>query len=144
MRCLVSDTWTYGFQFTHPVWGATASSSSKTERNCLFQFTHPVWGATYRGVASVSLRRFNSRTPCGVRHRGGYNSQRREEVSIHAPRVGCDRLIAILVTEEIPFQFTHPVWGATSWFYHKMDGIDGFQFTHPVWGATAISKGTHK
>ena len=43
-------------------------------------------------------------------------------VSIHAPRAGCDRLIAILVTEEIPFQFTHPVRGATkrsSWMFRN-------------------------
>ena len=33
------------------------------------------------------------------------------------------------------FQFTHPVWGATS---VNVDGetIFKFQFTHPVWGAT--------
>ena len=38
----------------------------------LFQFTHPVWGATLRGCSYVEL----------------------EDVSIHAPRVGCDFSIA--------------------------------------------------
>ena len=34
------------------------------------------------------------------------------------------------------FQFTHPVWGATT--VSKLLGHkDMFQFTHPVWGATA-------
>ena len=33
------------FQFTHPVWGATAGYMLPTESD-VFQFTHPVWGAT--------------------------------------------------------------------------------------------------
>ena len=33
------------FQFTHPVWGATASLSQPLLVE-VFQFTHPVWGAT--------------------------------------------------------------------------------------------------
>ena len=39
------NTCKYRFQFTHPVWGATArlhTAQLKEE----FQFTHPVWGAT--------------------------------------------------------------------------------------------------
>ena len=77
------------FQFTHPVWGATAELR-KYIGDVMFQFTHPVWGATsalgYQeiegrvsihaprvgcdlccGVCALSYRRFNSRTPCGVR-----------------------------------------------------------------------------
>ena len=40
------------------------------------------------------------------------------DVSIHAPRVGCDKLLLLLLKRIKAFQFTHPVWGATS------DGAD--------------------
>ena len=55
------------FQFTHPVWGATTYEDSVV-RLVLFQFTHPVWGATCCSCGLLLVRRrFNSRTPCGVR-----------------------------------------------------------------------------
>ena len=34
-------------------------------------------------------------------------------VSIHAPRVGCDTFVALVMRAPLRFQFTHPVWGAT-------------------------------
>ena len=34
-------------------------------------------------------------------------------VSIHAPRVGCDSLPRVDPQRVRKFQFTHPVWGAT-------------------------------
>ena len=57
-----------------------------------FQSTHPVWGATISlcGVLGVSM------------------------ISIHAPRVGCDEVTAVLKEYTTRFQSTHPVWGATS------------------------------
>ena len=40
------------------------------------------------------------------------------------------------------FQFTHPVWGATT--VRAIKAIDvRFQFTHPVWGATEPSQSIH-
>ena len=79
-------------------------------------------------------------------------------VSIHAPRVGCDWRWASSSPLPPPFQFTHPVWGATGryayrWFAESSFNsrtpcgvrrlipctwrkISRFQFTHPVWGAT--------
>ena len=56
------------FQFTHPVWGATTSEDYPATPYLRFQFTHPVWGATI-GEGALRIAR---------------------EVSIHAPRVGCD------------------------------------------------------
>ena len=56
-------------------------------------------------------------------------------VSIHAPRVGCDRFGISYVTNMVTFQFTHPVWGATHYAYQPDEHFQ-FQFTHPVWGAT--------
>ena len=55
------------FQFTHPVWGATLLEVSLVTLPS-FQFTHPVWGATYILIFIQELT----------------------DVSIHAPRVGCD------------------------------------------------------
>ena len=79
-------------------------------------------------------------------------------VSIHAPRVGCDRwghqsdLLGWRFNSRTPcgvrqtideagvfdawFQFTHPVWGATVGVSAAFLINDWFQFTHPVWGAT--------
>ena len=85
----------------------------KKEVNKTFQFTHPVRGATLRlRGRSPSSECFNSRTPCGVRHRSpitpptpslfqfthpvrGATAVTADvvevgEVSIHAPRAGCD------------------------------------------------------
>ena len=41
-------------------------------------------------------RRFNSRTPCGVRPVDLFDDVFYVSVSIHAPRVGCDSLRALL------------------------------------------------
>ena len=44
---------------------------------------------------------------------GGTACRRYPCVSIHAPRVGCDLGADYLDTLDYRFQFTHPVWGAT-------------------------------
>ena len=79
----------------------------------VFQFTHPVRGAT--SDANLTVKQyvgFNSRTPCGVRRSAVHPSRlqckfqfthpvrgatkrfiivrKSTEVSIHAPRAGCD------------------------------------------------------
>ena len=55
------------FQFTHPVRGAT-SIDFETKELSGFQFTHPVRGATHVARVAAHL----------------------DQVSIHAPREGCD------------------------------------------------------
>ena len=58
------------------------------------------------------------------------------DISIHAPRVGCDSAVVSHIASVPVFQSTHPVWGATravevaQWYKNL------FQSTHPVWGAT--------
>ena len=87
----IAQTVDYEFQFTHPVRGATLSGEVPSLSDA-FQFTHPVRGATAlqcglkkHDIVSIHapragcdtteldfsslLRSFNSRTPCGVRHR---------------------------------------------------------------------------
>ena len=122
------------FQSTHPVWDATRRRRCRGSRNT-FQSTHPVWDATFDlagdgNAFTVSIhaprvgcdgrrltipwrpRRFNPRTPCGMRPciflispspekfqsthpvwdatRALMDMVESLNVSIHAPRVGCD------------------------------------------------------
>ena len=71
----------------------------KTLRSARFQSTHPVWGATPEILALWNLQEnFNPRTPCGVRHGSG-RWQARRQISIHAPRVGCDREDGVILDE---------------------------------------------
>ena len=56
-----------------------------------FQSTHPVWGATSIPRTRPQIwRNFNPRTPCGVRLVTMYYKDDCIDISIHAPRVGCD------------------------------------------------------
>ena len=125
------------FQSTHPVWGATGYLSILDGQRG-FQSTHPVWGAT-----SIAI---------GV---GRVVAQ----ISIHAPRVGCDYGLGGPPPLLRGFQSTHPVWGATclapdracsGWHFNprtpcgvrpfianEVLSLVEFQSTHPVWGATA-------
>ena len=58
------------FQSTLPVWGATTGTGMRLSIQGRFQSTLPVWGATRRQLVEVSAH----------------------GISIHAPRVGSDRL----------------------------------------------------
>ena len=82
------------------------------------------------------------------------------DVSIHAPRAGCDLNAGFNPLKELQFQFTHPVRGATRHppkgrifaavsIHAPRAGCDEllplderavlkFQFTHPVRGATEV------
>ena len=57
-----------------------------------FQSTHPSWGATLN-ITSV---------------------ERKCQISIHAPIVGCDLFFLKIRIKTVKFQSTHPSWGATS------------------------------
>ena len=105
---------------------------------------------------------FNPRTPCGVRRRVYSSISQRKNISIHAPRAGCDVgsgniwLATNTISIHAPragcdasqiwglsprlrrFQSTHPVRGATCMLYNS-HGRAQFQSTHPVRGATSGS-----
>ena len=57
-------------------------------------------------------------------------------ISIHAPRVGSDRLHNPRDSRAAGFQSTLPVWGATGGTQSPTSGREAFQSTLPVWGAT--------
>ena len=124
------------FQSTHPVRGATVLIAIKLRLSREFQSTHPVRGATTIGSWV----------------------QKASEISIHAPRAGCDEMMDIPARMQSNFnprtpcgvrrvkmvyviiikgfQSTHPVRGATG-YVAKIMGAEVFQSTHPVRGATA-------
>ena len=56
-------------------------------------------------------------------------------ISIHAPRVGRDRMSLSSSGIFWAFQSTRPVWGAT-WYLCTRWKRSVFQSTRPVWGAT--------
>ena len=82
-------------------------------------------------------------------------------ISIHAPRVGSDKDLLCSIEQNVEFQSTLPVWGATENCLALVDTVDDFnprspcgerqntskwslfqnpfQSTLPVWGATQAS-----
>ncbi len=81
----------------------------------VFQFTHPVWGATGREYGTTSKDKVSIHAPrVGCDGNEGHSLREEWDVSIHAPRVGCDFKGAHIKPITGTFQFTHPVWGATS------------------------------
>ena len=72
--------------------GARLMDQAAAAGNNEFQSTRPVWGATTRKLSNVQ----------------------RAKISIHAPRVGRDRMYVHLPMRHNQFQSTRPVWGATN------------------------------
>ena len=130
-----------------------------TEISEAFQFTHPGRGATRsRNRSSLSSTSFNSRTPGGVRppapavgatavnvsihapregcDQNQVTDRRTAQVSIHAPREGCDTKGGGRSKVASGFQFTHPGRGATGLTRVESKFYTWFQFTHPGRGAT--------
>ena len=174
------------FQFTHPGRGATAKDFRLLIFILpMFQFTHPGRGATditpsiaqvylcfnSRTPGGVRLSRsrlsgamsksFNSRTPGGVRHTNPHNGNQvtnvsihapregcdgdfaytamaRSSVSIHAPREGCDFQQLAQLDDEIRFNSRTP-GGVRRSLITTREGTGAFQFTHPGRGATLPS-----
>ena len=62
-------------------------------RRLKFQSTLPVWGATFSPASpSTARKNFNPRSPCGERRSPESSVFFMGAISIHAPRVGSDRL----------------------------------------------------
>ena len=78
-----------------------------------FQSTRPAWGATFKGAPVA----------CEV------------VISIHAPRVGRDRLFLVTAAGRIYFNPRAPR-GARPGDKKPVHGEEIFQSTRPAWGAT--------
>ena len=75
--------------------GVRHDNTNRAPPQELFQSTHPVRGATPLVFTShPSAVDFNPRTPCGVRHEDIAMTLFDLKISIHAPRAGCDQMIA--------------------------------------------------
>ena len=125
------------FQSTHPVWGATLALARWPTTHREFQSTHPVWGATGCSMCGFGIHlEFQSTHPVwGATGNVPDGHLLALDISIHAPRVGCDRVKPLPSVRTWAFQSTHPVWGATL-DGQELPGQFLFQSTHPVWGAT--------
>ena len=146
------------FQFTHPGRGATCSFRQTSPWMRSFNSRTPGGVRLNLKYTSHATDSFNSRTPGGVRHNGYSNSDDPKDVSIHAPREGCDVKVrrssstASSFNSRTPggvrqicmptflialrFQFTHPGRGATLIRSRSSLLSPMFQFTHPGRGAT--------
>ena len=103
-----------------------------------FQSTHPVWGATVNARASQSCLDISIHAPrvgCdGSRHKIHHIEW---SISIHAPRVGCDgRGGGIHQGAGISIHAPRVGCDDRSCDHHLTQ--HRFQSTHPVWGATPV------
>ena len=103
-----------------------------------FQFTHPGRGATRRGdTEDHRTVRFNSRTPGGVRRKRRDGLLKTTDVSIHAPREGCDLRRSRTTKRPLSFNSRTP-GGVRLKARVEIDNYRLFQFTHPGRGATSV------
>ena len=80
-----------------------------------FQSTRPMRGATAAGRApQPQAQHFNPRAPCGARPEGAVQHDRVILISIHAPHAGRDLIRAAVMANNLTFQSTRPMRGATS------------------------------
>jgi len=96
------------FQFTRPAWGATPSMFPSIA-NATFQFTRPAWGATDRSQRAILDG----------------------DVSIHAPRVGRDKIGFGLEWIDIYVSIHAPRVGRDGGIVIKKEGIDCFNSRAP-------------
>ena len=127
----------WGFQSTHPVWGATVLATASPGES-IFQSTHPVWGATTDERGGKKERAISIHAPRVGCDRTGRRVCVEIDISIHAPRVGCDNEKPKTVTRRKDFNPRTPC-GVRRSSKSLWLAIVEFQSTHPVWGATAHS-----
>ena len=125
----------YEFQSTHPVRGATYMPNLTAPGAVKFQSTHPVRSATIQHAAHFRHADISIHAPRAGCDTGMHPHFCRKDISIHAPRAGCDMEINKARPWKHGFQSTHPVRGATR-YSRMLGGSASFQSTHPVRGAT--------
>ena len=146
------------FQSTRPVWGAT---NAKTNTRYFISDFNPraPCGARLQGLRKrFNAGNFNPRAPCGARHQLSRAYKSDKSISIHAPRVGRDRRMAVLKML-LPYFNPRAPCGARPFVrdyfglgfkisihaprvgrdrYRSSEAVYlyRFQSTRPVWGAT--------
>ncbi len=142
VRDATRNEWWWGFcmaiSIHAPRTGCDAISDLVFVHQGEFQSTHPVRDATRIDVetfSSVDLN-FNPRTPYGMRHGRPIRSFFSSEISIHAPRTGCDSMLFGLKTVKM-ISIHAPRTGCDCCLRLGQIKPFLFQSTHPVRDATA-------
>ena len=147
-----------GFQSTHPVWGATRLRRSVGLDDRNFNPRTPCGVRPITARIFFHNRNFNPRTPCGVRPSHNELIHLVVQISIHAPRVGCDSHGLVPMPRCSDFNPRTPCGvrlrgrnspvlvrnfnprtpcGVRPFIANEVLSLVEFQSTHPVWGATA-------
>ena len=117
--------------------GCDRAMSIAVSTSLWFQFTHPVRGATEdtrRYAVDLTVSIHAPRAGCDQR---GYELVGSVlVVSIHAPRAGCDRATTLVLYFASSFNSRTPCGVRPMTGRHKACPAV-FQFTHPMWGATS-------
>ena len=92
--------------------GATLTAGNLSKQS-LFQSTHPVRGATCWRLLRQKRRDISIHAPRAGCDAGAYALNILTDISIHAPRAGCDAQFFRVLLSLRKFQSTHPVRGAT-------------------------------
>ena len=130
------------FQSTHPARGATYGPGVGAGLGQYFNPRTPRGVRLFHGGAFFSQRHFNPRTPRGVRRKGSVShpsctvfqsthpargatktppdKKTVAEISIHAPREGCDARRLYCGDHAGQFQSTHPARGATAHYAYNI------------------------
>ena len=106
--------------------GATIISSTCSPRPRIFQSTHPVRGATMGRQVQFSIPDISIHAPRAGCDHSRVNIKLNLEISIHAPRAGCDLTKAVIIEALGGFQSTHPVRGATTYSAALGTTLDNF------------------
>ena len=105
-----------GFQSTHPARGATQQYRRQRSTGRNFNPRTPR-GVRLKVAYTAALAvYFNPRTPRGVRQSQPSPQVVPNQISIHAPREGCDQPSQAKSFQHRQFQSTHPARGATANF----------------------------
>ena len=132
-----SRHWSLIFQSTHPSWGATIPSTSRT-RSSWISIHAPIVGCDKNvGTFLLIFSYFNPRTHRGVRQYTLDTTPYTTKISIHAPIVGCDSIAIFKIPTTTDFNpRTHR--GVRRKEIKELKTAYIFQSTHPSWGATML------
>ena len=104
---------------------------------CYFNPRSPCGERLLSDIRRFGPTYFNPRSPCGERLCDGFEAASDFAISIHAPRVGSDRVMGGFVDDKIDFNPRSPCGERLSPCINCAKVIV-FQSTLPVWGATAF------
>ena len=130
------------FQSTHPARGATPTFWAMALRSRRFQSTHPARGATeWISVKERLPEEFQSTHPARGATQWSEGVAMGGPISIHAPREGCDDLLAV-GEDEKAISIHAPREGCDVAINEAAAARERFQSTHPARGATPCPEST--